>query len=76
MRHVEESSNKNVLEFATPQDSIGGQQVNWLLGVVAPAFRVGRRKHNYPTVRRSQLAVHTPVTFGQSRFRASATPCL
>jgi hypothetical protein len=53
MRHVEESSNKNVLEFATPQDSIGGQQVNWLLGVVAPAFRVGRRKHNYPTVRRS-----------------------
>jgi hypothetical protein len=35
MRHVEESSNKKVLEFATPQDSIGGQQVNWLLGVVA-----------------------------------------
>jgi hypothetical protein len=28
MRHVEESSNKKVLEFATPQDSIGGQQVN------------------------------------------------
>jgi hypothetical protein len=42
MRHVKESSNKKVLEFATPQDSIGGQQVNWLPGVVAPAFRVGR----------------------------------
>jgi hypothetical protein len=76
MRHVEESSNKKVLEFATPQDSIGGQQVNWLLGVVAPTFRVGRRERNYPTVRPFQLAVHAPVTLGQSRSSASATPCL